>query len=279
MRHIFFENAANMCYFRRNEAILAGEILRNKREDLGLEIREIAEKLKISEDYLTAIENDVIEKLPVPVYTMGYIRSYAAFVGIDADPIVQFYRERLSQPQPSTIVPVASSKRKGHKLGYLVVVAVIALAAFLLFPHLPGWKDAEFPRQYPVAEKLPAGTQVRRGPAGTKAVGHGEEAGVAAGDIKTVSPGKSAVADAGRHTLSVTADGTTWVAVSFENGRKEELLLRSGQSKEWDFSGKASLRVGNAAGLSLRLDGKDLGKAGAPGEVKNLILPAEEAGE
>lgn len=259
---------------------MAGEILRNKREDLGLEIREIAEKLKISEDYLAAIENDVVEKLPVPVYTMGYIRSYAALVGVDADPIVQFYRERLSSPQPSTIVPVAFSKRKGHKLIYLFVSAVIVLAAFLLFPYQPKGKHAGFVRQSPMAEKLPAGTQVQNESAGIKAIGHSGDEGITAGGMNAAaSPGKSPVADAARHTLFVTAAGTTWIAVSFENGKKEELLMRAGQTKEWNFSGRASLKVGNAAGLNIRLDGTDLGKAGGPGEVKSLILPAEGSGE
>lgn len=248
---------------KKNEAGLAGEILKNKREELGLEIREVAESLKICEEYLAAIENDAIEKLPVSVYTMGYIRCYAAFVGVDADPIILFYRERLSQPQPSTLIPIAFSRKKGPRIGYLIAVLGVVIIAFLFLPRRPGGRNVELPTMAPAAGKVSEGSQAGSALAETDAVQRGGAAGAVA---------------AGLHSLSVTADDTTWISLTLENGRREEILLRPGQSQKWSFSGKASLKVGNAGGIDVRLDGKDLGKPGSSGQVKNLTLPAEEAG-
>jgi cytoskeleton protein RodZ len=249
---------------KKNEAGLAGEILKNKREELGLGIHEIAESLKIGEEYLAAIENDAVEKLPVPVYTMGYIRCYAAFVGVDADPIVQFYREHLSQPQPSTIIPIAFSQKKGSRVGYLIAVLGVVIVAFLLFPRPPRGRNAEPLTGMPVAGKAPGGAQTGSALAETDAVQRSGESG-------------AKVAGGGRHSLSVTADDTTWISVTFENGRREEMLLRPGQSQNWSFSGKAYLKVGNAGGIDIRLDGTDIGKPGSSGQVKNITLPAAEA--
>jgi cytoskeleton protein RodZ len=263
----------------KKEAILAGEILKNKREDLGLEIHEIAASLKISEEYISAIENDAFEKLPVPVYTMGYIRSYAAFVGIDAGSIVQYYSEHMSQPQPSTIIPIASSRKKRPGIGYLIAVTGVLLVAFLLFPHVPKEKNSETPAVAPVTAKVRDRAPGGPGPAQTDTVQH-----AGAGDGAVFAPDaglseKAAVGAADQHSLSVTADDTTWISVTFDNGRREEMILRQGQSKDWPFSGKAFVKVGNAGGITMRLDGKDLGKPGEPGQVKNITLPAEAAGK
>ncbi len=256
---------------------MAGEILKNKREDLGLEIHEIAESLKISEEYISAIENDAFEKLPVPVYTMGYIRSYAALVGIDAGSIVQYYSAHMSQPQPTTIIPVASSRKKRSGIGYLIAVMGVLLVAFLLFPHVPKEKSFEPSPVATVAAKVH--DRAPAGPGQTAAVQHARagEGAVTAADAGL--PKKAAVGAADQHSLSVTADDTTWISVTFDGGRREEMILRPGQSKNWPFSGKVLIRVGNAGGINMRFDGTDLGKPGEAGQIKNITLPAAAAGK
>ncbi len=261
------------------EVILAGEILKNKREDLGLEIHEVAASLKISEEYISAIENDAFEKLPVPVYTMGYIRCYAAFVGIDAGSIVQYYSEHMSRPRPSTIIPIASSRKKRPGIGYLIAVMGVLVVAFLLFPHVPKEKNSGSLPAATVTAKVPASAAAGPGPGQTDAVQHAGagEGAVFAGDADVSE--KAAAGAADQHTLSITADDTTWISVTFDNGRREEILLRAGQSKDWPFSGKAFIKVGNAGGINMSLDGTDLGKPGDPGQVKNITLPAASAGK
>lgn len=260
-------------------AILAGEILKKKREDLGIELHEIADSLKIGEEHLVAIENDAFEKLPVPVYTMGYIRAYAAYIGIDADEIIQFYREHLSQPQPSTIVPIAFSRKKGHRIGYLVAVLGVAIAAFLLFPRLPNEKGAVSMFGSSPTGRVPDGAPAGSEPAQTGVVQEGgaSEAAVQTGNTDLADKAMGRAAD--QHNVSVTADDTTWISVTFEKGRREEVLLRPGQSKNWPFSGKAFLKVGNAGGIDIKLDGTDLGKPGSPGEVRTITLPIAKEGK
>lgn len=252
---------------------MAGEILREKREGLGLEIHEVAESLKISEEFLAAIENDVFEKLPVPVYTTGYIRCYAALVGVDADPIVQFYREHLSQPKPSTIIPIAFSQKKNSRLVYLLAALVLAVAAFLLFPYVPKERGENPVPSLPAAEKVSGGGPAASGLPSTNAAQRKTSGGVAVPAGNADLSGKALAA--GRHNLSIVADDTTWISVTFDNGRKEQMLLRPGQSKDWPFSGTAFLTVGNAGGVNVKLDGKDLGKPGRTGQVRNMTLPAK----
>ena len=82
-----------------------------------------------------------------------------------------------------------------------------------------------------------------------------------------------AVAVKGEHQLGITASDTVWLRIRFENGKQEEMLLKSGKSKSWKFGGPAVLKIGNAGGITLKFDGKDLGVPGDPGKVLDLTLP------
>ncbi len=72
--------------------------LKERRNELGKELKEIAEVTRIKCAYLKSIEEDEFEKLPVEVYTKGYIREYAQFLGIPPDialePYENFLREK-----------------------------------------------------------------------------------------------------------------------------------------------------------------------------------------
>ena len=60
-----------------------GEILRNKREELRMEIAEVSSHLRIKPNDIAAIENDEIIKITTHIYIPGLLRSYAKFLRID----------------------------------------------------------------------------------------------------------------------------------------------------------------------------------------------------
>ncbi len=49
----------------------------------------ISEQLKIRKVFLQAIENEQFEMLPGGVYTVGFIRSYAKYLNLDHDAIIE----------------------------------------------------------------------------------------------------------------------------------------------------------------------------------------------
>jgi flagellar biosynthesis protein FlhG len=72
----------------------SGPLLRQIREAVGVELREIAEKSKIGMAYLQALEGEVFAKLPAPVYVRGFLAEYARALGLDAERVKQTYLER-----------------------------------------------------------------------------------------------------------------------------------------------------------------------------------------
>jgi flagellar biosynthesis protein FlhG len=79
----------------------SGPLLRQVREAVGVELREIAERSKIGMAYLHALEGEVFAKLPAAVYVRGFLAEYARALGLDAERVKQTYLARYRAVRPS----------------------------------------------------------------------------------------------------------------------------------------------------------------------------------
>jgi flagellar biosynthesis protein FlhG len=78
-----------------------GPLLRQIREAIGIELREIAERSKIGMAYLHALEAEVFVKLPAAVYVRGFLSEYARALGLDGERVKQTYLARFRAVRPS----------------------------------------------------------------------------------------------------------------------------------------------------------------------------------
>ncbi len=65
-----------------------GDTLRSTREHRGLTIEQVAQDTRISVRFLEALEAEHFEELPAPVYVRGFLRSYANYLKIDPQPLL-----------------------------------------------------------------------------------------------------------------------------------------------------------------------------------------------
>ena len=79
----------------------SGPLLRQIREAIGIELREIAEKSKIGMAYLVALEGELWPKLPAAVYVRGFLAEYARALGLDPERVKQTYLARFRAARPS----------------------------------------------------------------------------------------------------------------------------------------------------------------------------------
>ena len=252
---------------------MAGEILKKAREESGADINEVSDALKIRPEYLSAIENDSFDQLPVAVYTIGYIRCYAKYLGVEAEPVIIDFVSHLASPKPSTIIPVSSSKRKVPLYLYVILAILIGLPAVAVYNY-----TVKSSTNGMTAEKInPPGTgekPLRADPVpATAAPGGTARESISPAGTQAVAGGQVVPVDKKEHQLGITANDTAWIQIRFENGKVEEMTLRSGDSKDWRFADQVTLRIGNAGGVALKFDGKDLGVPGDPAQVLDLTFP------
>jgi len=89
----------------------SGPVLRQVREALGIELREVAERSKIGLAYLVSLESDAFAKLPASVYVRGFLTEYARILGLDAERVKDSYLERYRAARG----PVAGEGREGRE--------------------------------------------------------------------------------------------------------------------------------------------------------------------
>ncbi|MBZ0221368.1 MAG: DUF4115 domain-containing protein [Candidatus Methylomirabilis sp.] len=78
------------------------------------------------------------------------------------------------------------------------------------------------------------------------------------------------------HTLTARASEMVWIKIGVDGGAPVEVLLREGERFTWKGAEGFSVVVGNAGGVTLTYNGRELPALGAQGEVIMLRLPAED---
>ena len=77
------------------EMELIGARLNQARIAANLGLQDIADRTKISQRFLTAIENDDFSALPGRVYIFGFTKAFARAVGLEEESIVAALREKM----------------------------------------------------------------------------------------------------------------------------------------------------------------------------------------
>ncbi len=87
--------------------------------------------------------------------------------------------------------------------------------------------------------------------------------------------GAPASADAA-HELRVSAAQETWFSLGIDDEPKRNIILQPGETRSWTAARGFTLTVGNAGGIAVSIDGRDLPPLGRAGQVvRNLRLPKE----
>jgi flagellar biosynthesis protein FlhG len=81
-------------------AEITGAFLRKVREIRGLELNDIAQRTKISERYLRALEEEQFGDMPAAVYVRGYVTEYARALRLDPQRVAESYLTRYRAKQP-----------------------------------------------------------------------------------------------------------------------------------------------------------------------------------
>ena len=74
-----------------------GAFLKEIREYRKMSINEIATITKINPDYLNAIEEFNLQKLPAKVYLMGFLKQYAKLLKLDTDKVSEGYLKLIEE--------------------------------------------------------------------------------------------------------------------------------------------------------------------------------------
>lgn len=107
------------------------DTLRETRESLGYDLREVATMLRIRYPYLQAIEAGRFEDLPGTTYAAGFLRSYAECLGLDPDTILTRYKDEAAGRTRSQQLYFPTPAPEGRIPGGTVLLGTMVLAGIV----------------------------------------------------------------------------------------------------------------------------------------------------
>lgn len=89
-----------------------GSLLKSKREAANLSLSEVALATKINPKVLTAIENGDEKNLPAKTFLKGFVKSYALFLKMDVEEVMNVFQEETGGARPATQHPVEQTRNE-----------------------------------------------------------------------------------------------------------------------------------------------------------------------
>ena len=89
-------SSKNSEYTDEKNASGVSELLKSSRLKSGEDIADIARSLRISRSYLTAIEEGRFEDLPGATYSLGFVRAYSEYLGLESSEVISQLKSQQS---------------------------------------------------------------------------------------------------------------------------------------------------------------------------------------
>ena len=265
---------------------MVGYTLRQERERQELSIDDIEQGTSIRAVYIEAIENGEYDELPGAVYTKGFIKNYAKFLGLDADSVVKEFTNDMaelaaekeaanaqnpdanSEQQTSEKVielkPIQREKKPlGHSIGeknhsssgLLIVAAVVFIAAIAGL----AWSWLSATGDVAKVDPPPTPQPVVTEPAPT-------ETPAPVAENPQPEPQSTGI------NIQARFNNRCWTLVTVDDTVVQEGIIEGGQTLSWEGKDKITFRLGNAGAVEFFQDGKSLGVPGAEGDIADKVF-------
>src|SRR5215469_10570319 len=89
-----------------------GHLLHQKRLARRLTLEDVAQDLKIKSKFLAAIEKGEYNKLPSPAYAQGFVRNYAAYLGLSKAETTMLFKREFDEKRAMKVLPDSMVKTK-----------------------------------------------------------------------------------------------------------------------------------------------------------------------
>jgi len=269
-----------------------GTSFRKSRESQNLSIDKIAGDTRINSRFLEAIENERFDLLPGGIFNRGFIRTYAVRLGLDPDEAVQGYEKlvRDVEAEPAQQEPERPRGKTTKIPVYYVALAglLVLVVGFYLFNRhtesqlitpTESLKEATAPApvEPPVTVETPAPEEavlIATVPATSPVVP--VPTSVTTPAPVTAPPPATAPArpaSTGSVVVELEVQEESWFKLSSDGSDVvPSEVLAPGTVRRYTASNSMDLSIGNAAGVTLRVNGQPVTALGRTGQVRNLTI-------
>jgi cytoskeleton protein RodZ len=268
-----------------------GQTLRRARLEQELDISTVEARTKINAKYLKAIEADDRASLPSSFFYKSFVHQYARSLSLDTREIDAEVDRMLSADAPlplpgedgrswREIPPVELSSRNRRTKIYASLASFILILA--LCSGIYGWWHLQrsalaAPKNAPPAHIVVQATVSEQAPVvGQPAAMPVSSIAQAAREVqpsaKEPNPPAVSPPSESKVLVELLAREETWLSVSSDGKPVFSGILAVNQTKTVEGKQSAKLRVGNAAGIEVRFNGRPIGPLGHRGQVLIVVF-------
>jgi cytoskeleton protein RodZ len=264
-----------------------GQLLKAARVEKGLTFEDVRSVLFIRKSIVEAIELGDWQRLPHAVYVRGYVIQYASFLQVldlvkaelaPKEPPAAPRKERRDAPAPRQGAPLNRGDLRKRIVGVALMAGI--MVAFLVFLNVQrSGRVARPPHGTPQHSQQVAATD-----RATRPDSRPEEKlpdGTVENGYQTVAEASQPANAYDRHEekivlepkkLMIACQERTWVMVVIDGSERKEFMLNREDVIMLTAKESFDLLIGNAAGVKLFYNGKDIEFVGKSGEVKRVKL-------
>ncbi|MBR1437845.1 MAG: DUF4115 domain-containing protein [Synergistaceae bacterium] len=264
----------------RNDALKElGQMITERRENLGMTLESVFDRTKIRPEYLRGIESGEYNNFPEVVYVKGFVRTYLKLINsedLQEDFMLQLDRAFSAQPkrqneprQPrkdiKKILGNGSSIPEGFKPAshfWVFLVLLLALAgtgAYVWYAVNHGGIDLSKFKPFNFSGNSGTSLPVESLSSDLSAETENE---IQAVTVSVDEPVSEEPEPKINPFLEIHAVNDVWLSVSFGTSQPVfRRTLKRGDSMRWDLNSTARVVIGRPTAAQIILNGRDLGIA------------------
>lgn len=225
-----------------------GARLAEARRRRGKSLKDVETTLRIRSQYLEALEKNEFKQIPGEAYVKAFLRSYASYLGLDQQELVDEYVKlrELAEPRPPLKEPVFTSFPISGRILLLVFAVILAFLAFILFKPLifQGGRKTAPSQEESVSQPTsqPVETQAE------------EETMPLFQEEPTLPP---LVEESKKVKITVKVVGSnSWLRVLVDGETEFEGILTQGEERTWEGTETVTLRIGRPSSVEVLKNGE-----------------------
>ncbi len=255
-----------------------GQKLREARSSLSLTLEQVSSDTRITLKNLSAIEADDLSGMGSAFFYRSFVRQFAHRVSLDYSSIAADV-EQVAGSMPEPLIPGQGkgpavrvrgfARKRRFRLGSLRPLVSFCLAVAACSGVYTLWERSHFNPQL-VVSSFGNGFQSLKARFGTAAARHSAPPEAAAPEVAIETPAPNSVAMA--FHLELSAVEATWLSIVADGKETFSGVLNPSESKVLDGHNFARIRTGNAGGLDVVFNGKEIGVLGPRGQVRTVVF-------
>jgi cytoskeletal protein RodZ len=241
-----------------------GQELKRERELRGISLKEIADTTKINIRFLRALEEDRLDMLPEQFFIRGIIRTYAKYLGLDEQSVLNTYLEGLqtqgtqetsNEEKNPEVSEGPESFPKEKKISLFFALMVLVIIALIVVMYFVIRNEESPPPDTAQMESIIQNTQDTQEKQIT---------------IPPIIQEKPEIKQE-ELNIEIAVQQETWLEIFADQEMVDSGIKAPGERLQFKATQEFLIHIGNAGGITYTINGEEGIKFGELGEVERDI--------